>query len=177
MGKMDNSGPRTALENIKGDYFLLNEEIVQKGLKESRESSRKRIILPIHRKQEAPVQRMINFLQPGTYIRPHKHSMPHASESIVVLKGGILFFIFEKDGEVKKIFKLSDQLAENVIDFEPGVWHNFIVMEQDTILFEVKRGPYDDQTDNTFANWSPEEFSLESKRYLKELLNYADVLY
>ncbi len=164
---------QTALDNISGGHFILDDDIIQKGMDTSRNSPRKRIIMPIHRKQDAQVQRMLNFLQPGTYIRPHKHPLSHATESIIVLKGAIRFFIFDSDGNIEHIFNLNDRPVKNLIDFEPGIWHSFIVLEKDTILFEVKRGPYDAETDKVFAQWAPEEFSSEGEKFLNILTNYS----
>ncbi len=158
-----------ALENVQGGFFYTSGDIVKKGIERSRSSPRKRIILPIHRKQEASVQRMLNFLQPGTYIRPHKHSMPGATESAVILKGKICFFIFEDNGNITRSRILDESALNSVADIEPGVWHSFIVLEKDTILFECKKGPYDAETDKIFASWAPEEFTGDAGEYLKKM--------
>ena len=148
---------KAAFQNPSGDLFNLNEGQIERGLAASRESHRKRIILPIHRKQEAEVQRMINFLQPGTYIRPHKHTMPYASESIVLLQGSIRFFTFDDNGDVLTDHKLRSIPVPGVMDIEPETWHSFLVLEPDTIIFECKKGPYNAKTDKEFALWAPEE--------------------
>lgn len=164
---------RTALDNISGDCFTLNDNVIKQGLIESRQSPRKRIILPVHRKQDARVQRMLNFLQPGTYIRPHKHPLEEASESIVVLQGSIRFFVFDSKGSVQNTFVLLAHSLTNLIDIEPNVWHNFIALREDTILFEVKNGPYDARTDKIFADWAPEEFSQNCEKYMDELKMFS----
>ena len=89
---------KKAFDNISGTLFIPDENTLEKGIKASRESERKRIILPLHRRQDAKVQRMLNFLQPETYIRPHMHPRNQAVESIVVHKGAIRFlFLMIKD--------------------------------------------------------------------------------
>jgi len=158
-----------AFENPKGELFRLTEDLIEQGLEESRKSDRKRMILPIHRKQEAEVQRLINFLQPGTYIRPHLHPMPHASESIVLLQGAIRFFTFDESGEVLTDSKVSSTIIPDVIDIEPGTWHSFLVLEPDTIIFECKKGPYDANTDKEFADWAPEEDDPETEKFMNKL--------
>jgi len=162
---------KLAFDNTVGDYFQLSDEQIEEGLKASRQSPRKRMILPIHRKQNAEVQRLINFLQPGTYVRPHKHPMDHATESIVILKGSIRFFTLDDDGAV-----LTDQILKSepipaVIDIEPNIWHTFIVLGQNTILFECKKGPYDAETDKVFAKWSSKESESNALQKLKKHLN------
>jgi len=164
-----NTSQKRAFENPSGKQFHLSEEQIRNGLEASRKSHRKRIILPIHRVQEAEVQRMINFLQPGTYIRPHKHSMPHATETIVMLRGAIRFFTFDDGGNITSDRILDSSPVPGLLDIEPDTWHSFVVMEADTILFECKKGPYNAETDKTFAEWAPEEGTPKAENYLKEL--------
>lgn len=127
------------------------------------------MILPIHRQQEAEVQRLINFLQPGTYIRPHKHPMPHATESIVLLQGSIRFFTFDGSGAILTDNNLSSKPFPDLIDIEPSTWHSFLVLDLDTIIFEAKKGPYDAETDKEFASWAPEEGDDESIEFMENL--------
>ena len=148
---------KLAFENVTGPLFELTEKWIQDGIEGSRQSSRKRIILPIHREQDARVQRMINFLQPGTYIRPHKHPLPHATESLVLLKGAIKFYTFDDDGNIISDQIVSAEPLPGVLDIEPNTWHSFKVLEPDTVLFACKKGPYDAETDKIFAEWAPEE--------------------
>jgi len=158
-----------ALDNVKGDFFHTTGDLLKVGIEKSKLSPRKRIILPVHRKQDASVQRMYNFLQPGTYIRPHKHPMAGATESVVILKGKICFFIFDDNGDIIRNRLLNNSAENSMADIEPNVWHSFVVLEKDTILFECKKGPYNAETDKIFAGWSPEEFSSKADEYLEKL--------
>ena len=160
---------KLAFQNPSGDRFHLTDNSIEQGLEASRESNRNRMILPIHRSQDAEVQRLINFLQPGTYIRPHKHPLPHATESIVVLRGSIRFFTLDDYGEIMTDQHLTATPIPSVIDIEPRVWHTFLVLETDTIIFECKRGPYNAETDKKFAEWAPEERDLEADIYMQKL--------
>lgn len=159
----------TAFENIDAPHFVLGEEVLEEGKRASMQSQRKRIILPIHRRQEARVQRMLNFLQPGTYIRPHKHPVEHAIESIYVHEGAIDFVIFDDAGATEHVEKLRAKSPRCLIDIEPGIWHTFLVRDEDTVLFETKKGPYDAQTDKAFAEWAPPEESDEVPDFMERL--------
>jgi hypothetical protein len=44
-----------------------------------------------------------------------------------------------------------------------------IVQAPDTVIFEVKKGPYNPETDKKFASWSPEEGSPDVKKFLARL--------
>lgn len=157
---------KLAFENVSGDLFQLSEQMIEDGLKASRESERLRIILPVHRVQDARVQRMINFLQPGTYIRPHKHPLEHAIESLVLVQGSIRFYTFDENGNVRTDNKIQSKPLPGVVDIEANVWHSFIVLEANTILFECKKGPYDAETDKVFAEWSPDEGSKDVEEWM-----------
>jgi cupin fold WbuC family metalloprotein len=160
-----------ALQNVGGSVFRLTDEWIEQGLEESRKSPRKRMVLPIHRTQDAIVQRIANFLQPGTYIRPHKHPRPHASESVYIEKGAITLLIFDNDGNVVERHWMHFNQGGKLIDIEANVWHAMLVWYPDTVLYEFKRGPYDVDEDKQFAPWSPEEGSEEADAYLKSLLD------
>lgn len=164
---------KQAFDNPSGDLFLLENKQIEEGLRASRKSDRLRMILPLHREQGAKVQRLINFLQPGTYVRPHLHPLPHATESIVVLKGKIRFFTFNDAGKTRTDQILTSDLFPGVVDIEPRVWHSFLVLEEDTILFECKKGPYDAVSDKEFAAWAPPEGSAEAAEWLDKMSNYS----
>lgn len=162
-----------ALENLSGPVVTLDAETIAKGLRASRQTPRRRMILPVQRTQEAKVQRLVNFLQPGTYIRPHCHPEPHASESVSLIQGALEVIIFSEEGEVLARHLLEES-GTRLIDLEPGTWHGMIVRGEDTIIFECKRGPYDAETDKRFADWAPEEGAEEVSEYQKQLESWTN---
>lgn len=136
----------------------------------SRENDRKRMILPFHKNDESTLHRMLNGIQPMSYIRPHRHLQPPKAESLIVLQGTLLCYIFQPAGEIAEIHKLVGGSENFGIDCEPGVYHTFIALEQDTVLFEVKPGPYSANNDKDFAPWAPKENTQEATNYLRHLL-------
>lgn len=152
----------------QGNVVGISDELIRRALEGSRTSPRKRMILPLHKGDSALLQRMLNAIQPGSYIRPHRHAKDRA-ESIVVLHGAIRFFIFGDGGECFQALEVRAGSPTFGIDFEGGVWHSFHALEPDTVLFEVKPGPYNPETDKEFAPWAPEEFSDGVEAYLISL--------
>jgi hypothetical protein len=51
-------------------------------------------------------------------------------------------------------------------DIRPGVWHTIFALVPDTVVFEVKPGPYSPANDKDFAPWAPREYSPEAAPYL-----------
>ncbi|WP_322609015.1 WbuC family cupin fold metalloprotein [Pontiella agarivorans] len=148
--------------------FGISSGLIRQVLDGSRSSARKRMILPLHKGDAALLQRMLNAVQPGTYIRPHRHTADRA-ESIIVLQGAIQFLRFDDCGEIVQSLEVRAGSSVFGVDIEGGIWHSFLAVEPDTVLFEVKPGPYDPETDKEFARWAPSEFSAEAEAYLQNL--------
>lgn len=161
---------KLALTNVEGDRFALTEETLQEGFGASAASPRKRMILPLHRTQDAAVQRMLNFFQPGTYVQPHVHPGLGQIETVQVLRGAIGFILFRPDGEVDEIVQLQEG-GLGLIDIEPGLWHGMVCLAPDTVVLEIKKGPYDATTDKTFADWAPAEGDDGAEEYLARMIS------
>jgi len=119
-------------------------------LAEAKTSPRLRSHLLLHAGHEDQVQRLLIALQPGSYVRPHQHSRQW--EMLVLHRGRLDVLAFDEAGILLARHRL-DQLAP-VIQIPAGTWHAGIVREPDTIVMEVKPGPF---RPNEFADWAPEE--------------------
>ena len=163
-----------ALEPPAGSVVVLNEALLQPATDGSRQSPRGRIILPLHKDHDENLHRMMNVMQPGTYIRPHRHSDPPKAESIVVLRGGLWFITFENDWQVDRVWKLEPGLGDFGVDIMPGVFHSFMVTDPDTVIFEVKPGPYVKASDKDFASWAPIEGDASVEAYQQKMLRTVE---
>ena len=134
------------------------------------ESSRGRVNFNFHEFSDH-YQRMLNVVQPGSYIRPHCHTAPAKSESFIVLTGEIGFFRFGEDGKLADAQRLGPGRAAVGVDLLPGVWHSFLALENDTVVFEGKTGPYNPEDDKRFASWAPAEGSPAADAYVEKLLS------
>jgi cupin fold WbuC family metalloprotein len=155
------------------DNTLITTDHIHSCARASRRSPRKRIILPLHKTNDAILHRMLNAIQPGSYIQPHRHLFPPKAESVIVLQGAIYVFIFKATGEISKIHTVAAGGINLGIDSEPGVFHTFAAIEEDTVLFEVKPGPYNQADDKDFAPWAPAEGDHGAEAYLDYLYDTA----
>jgi cupin fold WbuC family metalloprotein len=153
------------------EYKLIDTDIFSGLIHQAENSPRKRINYNYHQLED-PVQRFLNVIHPGSYIVPHKHENPDKTETFIVLRGRLKFFIFNDEGNITDSFYLSPEHGKIGIDIAPKVWHTFIVPEDDTIIFEIKPGPYNKETDKNFASFAPAEDSPEAAAYLKYLQEY-----
>ncbi|TYA74803.1 WbuC family cupin fold metalloprotein [Seonamhaeicola marinus] len=154
----------------KTDVTLIENALVETAVALSKESPRKRIISPLHKSASDTLHRMLNVIQPGSYIRPHSHETDQKAESIIVLRVGICFLTFDESGNVSSHHNLYANSDTFGVDLEPNVIHSFFALEEDTVIFEVKPGPYIKKQDKGFAEWAPEENSPEADLYLKQLI-------
>lgn len=163
-----------ALPDVTGDLFVLDAEAIARGAQAARSSPRRRIMLRVHRSGAEGVQRMINFLQSGSYIRPHRHPQPECVENVTVLQGAVVFLIFDPQGGVISRHRLVAGRADAcMVDIEQGVWHTLVPLADETVVLEIKRGPYDQRTDKQFATWAPEEGTPEAEAWVREMVERA----
>jgi cupin fold WbuC family metalloprotein len=170
--KPDPDDPR-ALPAPATRNTIVGSSMLEHIVEASRKSSRGRIILPFHKNSGDRLQRMLNALQPESYIQPHRHENPPKSESILVLRGSICFITFTETGDIEEVFFLRAESPAVGIDSEPGSYHTFFALEPDTVLFEVKPGPYGADTEKQSAPWSPAESSDEAGEYFLNLKRLA----
>jgi len=149
----------------------ITKELVAAKAAHARESDRQRDIHIFHADESDTLQRMLNALQPGTYVQPHRHITPPKAEAIVLLQGAIGFVPFLDDGSIDRDnWLLVDESVGCIgIDYRAGIWHTFFAIAEDTVLFEVKPGPYDAATDKEFASWAPAEGDAGALAYLAEV--------
>jgi cupin fold WbuC family metalloprotein len=157
-----------ALEAPPGAVIPVGESLIARVVEASRESPRRRMVLPLHKGPEAVLQRMLNAVQPGSYIQPHRHAVPRA-ESLILLRGAFRFVAFDESGEVRQAVDLRES-GDLAVDIEPGIYHSMVALLPDSVVFEVKTGPYDPDGDKDFASWAPREGSPEAASWLEELV-------
>jgi cupin fold WbuC family metalloprotein len=124
---------------------------------EARGSARQRKNLNLHPTLTDPVQRLLNAFEPGTYVRPHRHSDPGKWELFAILHGRALVLAFDAAGIVQERHELAPAGAVQVIEIAAGTWHTLAALESGTLLLEVKPGPYTPAGPQDFAPWAPPE--------------------
>ncbi|ABK43502.1 conserved hypothetical protein [Magnetococcus marinus MC-1] len=134
---------------------VLDQESLHTLFEHAARQPRKRTNLNWHPQLEDPIQRMFNALQPGTYVRPHRHQAGRW-ESFVHICGRALVLTFDDAGRVMARQELSEAHTR-AVEIPGGVWHTLLCLAANTVVMEVKSGPYQPTDDKDFATWSPEE--------------------
>lgn len=106
------------------------------------------------------VQRFINVLQPGTYVRPHRHRRSpgvNGFEFFLVLQGKLGMILMGEQGEVIHTELLSAQGATRGVELAEGTYHTLVALTPNTVILELKEGPYTPETDKEFLVSFPAE--------------------
>ena len=110
-----------------------------------------------------PVHRLLNALEPGTYIRPHRHLEAAKAETAIVVSGAIGVIAFTDAGEILEKRRISPGGSNRGVEMPAGVWHTFVALEPGSVFFETKAGPYVPLKPEEVAPWSPTEGTPEAE--------------
>ncbi len=153
-----------------GAFRCLDQALFDAVAAEARHSPRLRRNHNLHGEPDL-VQRFLNVLQPGTYVRPHRHlrQPPGAGfECFVVLQGALGLLLLDEEGEVCDQVRLEAGGAVRGVELEGGRFHTLVALSPDTVMFEIKQGPYHPASDKDFlpafpAEGTPEAAALEAQ--------------
>lgn len=120
-------------------------------------SPRRRAHHNLHPVLGDPVQRLCVAIEPGTYIRPHRHADPSTWEVFLMLRGSAVFIVFDDAGTVMERFVITAAGPVRGIEMPAGAWHAIASLETGSVFFEVKMGPYAAPTAGNAASWAPAE--------------------
>lgn len=110
----------------------------------------------LHPQLGDPVQRLLNAVQPGSYVRPHRHAADRW-ELFLAVQGAFVVLTFDTAGRVTARYELRAGGPQVAVEIPGGSIHAVAALEPDSVFFEVKPGPYTALADKDFAAWSPAE--------------------
>lgn len=146
---------------------LINHILLDQVTQQAKQSPRLRMNYNFHESLEDPINRLLNALEPGTYLRPHRHLNPDKDEIFLLLRGKVILFLFDEKGNItnKQLIAPSEGLYG--AEIKAGVWHSLLVLESGTVIYEIKEGPFAPLESTNFAPWSPDPSETnEAKKYM-----------
>ncbi len=152
----------------------IDRELLDAKTADAQKNERGREIHAFHASDNEPFHRMLNAMEPGTYVRPHRHHDPPKAEAIVVLRGAVGVLTFDHEGNILAEQSRRLGAGEEAVgaDLRAGVWHTFVVLAPNTVVYEVKAGPYAPIDDKDFAPWAPAADAAEAEPYLARLVSH-----
>lgn len=153
--------------NIFSDAYLSS------LISEAEASQRLRQHRNVHHSYNDNCQRLMNAICVGSYIAPHRHHLDPRNECLIAVKGLFAVVIFDSLGKISEIEFIGNQKVKNVsvgLELSPETWHTVLAMEENSVLFEVKEGPFDPIQAKEYPPWAPAEGSSEAKSYHSKLM-------
>jgi len=148
---------------------LITDELLDSVIQEAKASPRKRKNFNFHPTDDSRCHRLLNALEPGTYIRPHRHLDPEKEELMVLLRGKMGMVYLDDGGNVTETALLAAGSATFGIDIPAGTYHSLVCLESGTVFLEAKAGPYRPFTPEETAPWAPAELDPVAASYLSGL--------
>jgi cupin fold WbuC family metalloprotein len=152
----------------------LTQELLDNVIEQARTSPRQRQNYDFHEPSEK-VQRFINVLQPGTYVRPHRHlRSPNVNgfEFFLVIQGELGIIILDESGQILHTERIGANGATRGIELPEGTYHTLVALVPDTAILELKEGPYNASTDKEFMDGFPFEGTPAAEQLVEKWKGY-----
>ena len=148
---------------------MINLELLDRISSLAQRAPRQRKNHNFHETENDPCNRLLNAIEPDSYIQPHCHLDQVKDETIMVVRGRIGMVFFDKDGKVT-LTSLLAPAGENIgVNIPHGAYHTLVALESDSIFFEAKAGPYMPLSPEEKAAWAPAENDPRAVSYLAQL--------
>lgn len=141
---------------------------------QARQSRRKRKNFNFHLRDSDPANRLLNAVEPESYIRPHRHMDPAKDETIIAVRGSFGVVFFDEHGAVTKSLIIRAGGETMGVNIPNGIYHTLVALDSASVFFEAKAGPYVPISMAEFASWAPVEGDLGALAYLEKLRGLFD---
>jgi cupin fold WbuC family metalloprotein len=148
----------------------ISADFISELSQKAKENPRKRLHHNFHKDYREKVQRLLNACGPNSYFRPHCHADSGVTESIILIRGKLVVVEFNMDAEIVDHFILEAGTGNVGVELPPECWHTMIALEENTVMYEIKEGPFDPNRKKQFAEWAPEEGSETAASFNAETL-------
>ena len=120
--------------------MVITKEILNNLCDQAKATPRLRKNYDLRNTEADQSQRMLNGLEPGTVMPIHRH---HASsETVMVLRGRIKWVFYDDYGKETEQVILDANSWPRMLNVEKDCWHSLVCLEEGSVLFEAKDGPY-----------------------------------
>ena len=120
--------------------MVIDENLLDNVSEQAKTSPRLRMNYNFHHSLDELCHRMLNAVEPGTEVPIHRH--PTKDESFVILRGRVRSTTYNDDGTIFESVVLCAEDGVYGVNIPKGVWHKLESLEEDSVIFECKEGPF-----------------------------------
>jgi cupin fold WbuC family metalloprotein len=154
------------------DLTRVDPKLLDSLIAQARAHPRRRMNHNLHR-MEDPIHRLLNAMEPDSYVAPHRHLAAPRAETLACIRGRGAIVLFGDDGTMTESFLLSPNGPELIVEVPAGRWHSLVAIESGTVFFEVKAGPYAPPAAADVANFAPASGSPQAAGYVELMRRFA----
>jgi cupin fold WbuC family metalloprotein len=136
---------------------LIDSALLDRVSEAARISPRLRKNHNFHQNEADVSNRLLNAIEPGSYIVPHRHLDTAKDETFVVLRGRFGLVLFDELGNVTRQVVLDSAGPVFGLTIPHGTFHSIVSLKSGSVFFESKAGPYAALTLEERAPWAPVE--------------------
>ena len=119
---------------------VIDEQLLNEVSEQAKDSPRLRMNYNFHRSLDEKCHRFLNAVEPGTEVSIHKH--PTKDETFVILRGKVRVTTHRDDGSIIEDVVLCNEEGRYGLNIPKGVWHKLECIEDNSVIFECKEGPF-----------------------------------
>jgi len=149
--------------------LLIDSKLLSKAAAAAADSPRRRKNFNFHTPEHEGANRLLNAVEPGSYVQPHRHLDADKDETLVVVRGSFGLVFFDQTGNVTQtaVAKAAGDVVG--VNIPHGTYHSLVALEPGSVFFEAKAGPYVPIADAERAPWAPREGEAQVAAYLRKL--------
>ena len=120
--------------------MVVDKTLLDKVSEQAMDSPRLRMNYNFHQSLDEKCHRFLNAVEPGAEVPIHQH--PTKNETFVLLCGRVRVNTYNDDGSIIESIELSPNDGRYGVNIPKGVWHKLECIEEDSVIFECKEGPF-----------------------------------
>ncbi len=119
---------------------IIDKQLLDDVSVKAKDSPRLRMNFNFHQSLDEKCHRFLNAVEPGTEVPIHKH--PTKDETFVILRGKVRVTTHNDDGSIIDDIILCPEEGRYGVNIPKGVWHKLECIEENSVIFECKEGPF-----------------------------------
>lgn len=146
---------------------LINTVLLNEVSTLAKDSARLRKNHNFHNNNDDAAHRLLNAIEPGSYVAPHRHCEASKDETIICVRGELAVVWFDEAGtpQGRAVLKASDATSPCGVNIPHGQFHTVFALASGTVFFEAKAGPYVAPQAHERATWAPQEGDINVPEY------------